>query len=96
MALSETDNPDEIDYYALNKEQPLHLDIDTNLKQIKLDREEFLNEVKDEMTSEENVTLEKEEKLKAIKTSLLKAYITAVKFSYFDILILMLAMLYHK
>jgi hypothetical protein len=29
-ALGEADNPDEVDYYTLNKEQPLHLDIDAD------------------------------------------------------------------
>ena len=42
--LGETDNPDDIDYYDLNKEQPLHLDIDADPDQLELDCGEFMDE----------------------------------------------------
>jgi hypothetical protein len=81
-ALGEADNPDEVDYYTLNKEQPLHLDIDVDPDQIELDSEEFQDEGEDEMTHEENITLEEEEKLKATESLLSKVHIAHVKFSY--------------
>jgi hypothetical protein len=73
-ALGEADDPDEIDYYTLDKERPLHLDIDADPEQIELDREEFRDEVGDETTTpEESVTLEEEEKVKATESPLSKA-----------------------
>lgn len=39
--LGEVDNPNEIDHYLLNKEQPFHLDINANPDQVELDNEEF-------------------------------------------------------
>jgi len=86
----------EVDYYTLNKEQPLHLDIDADPDQIELDSEEFQDEVEDEMTHEENIMLEEEEKLKATVSPLSKVCIPHVKFSYFGMLMFMLAMLHHK
>jgi hypothetical protein len=80
--LGEADNPDEVDYYTLNKEQPLHLDINADPDQIELDSEEFQDEGEDEMTHEENIMLEEEEKLKATGSPLSKVRITHVKFSY--------------
>ncbi|KAI9450375.1 cytochrome P450 [Russula earlei] len=73
-ALGEADNPDEVDHYTLNKEQPLHLDVDADPDQIELDSEEFQDEVEDD---EDNITLEEEEKVKATKSPLSKLrYIT--------------------
>jgi hypothetical protein len=95
-ALGEADNPDEVDYFTLNKEQPFHLDIDADPDQIELDREEFQDEEEDEMTPEENITLEEEEKLKATESPLSKVHISAMKLSYPGMLIFMLAMLHHK
>ena len=95
-ALGEADNPDGVDYYTLNKEQPLHLDIDADPDQIELDSEEFQDEVEDEMTHEENIMLEEEEKLKATVSPLSKVCIPHVKFSYFSMLMFMLAMLHQK
>ena len=46
--LREVDNSNETDYYALNKGQPLHLDIGINLDQIELDREVFQDDAEDE------------------------------------------------
>jgi hypothetical protein len=80
--LGEADNPDAVDYYTLNKEQPLHLDIDPDPDQIELDSEEFQDEVDDETTPEENIMLEEEEKLKATESPLSKVCIAHVKFSY--------------
>ncbi|KAI9457663.1 hypothetical protein F5148DRAFT_1287610 [Russula earlei] len=68
-ALREADNPGEVDHYTLNKEQPLHLDINTDPDQIELDSEEFQDEVEDD---EDNITLEEEEKVKATKNPLSK------------------------
>lgn len=97
-ALGEADDPDEIDYYTLNREQPLHLDIDANPEQIELDREKFPDEVEDgtATTPEENITLEEEEKLKATESPLSKVCISAVKLSYFGVLIFILATLHHE
>jgi hypothetical protein len=92
-ALGEADNPDKVDYYTLNKEQPLHLDIDANPDQIELDSEEFQDEVED---NEENIILEEEEKVKATESPLSKVCASTVKSSYFSILMFMLAMLHHK
>jgi hypothetical protein len=76
-ALGEADNPDEVDYYTLNKEQPLHLDIDADPDQVKLDKEEFRDDTaEDEAAPEENITLEEEEKLKATKSPLSKVCIS--------------------
>jgi hypothetical protein len=80
-ALGEADNPDEVDYYTLNKEQPLHLDIDADPDQIELDNEEF-EEAEDEMTPEESITLEEEEKSKATGSPLSKVCNLTVDFSY--------------
>lgn len=94
-ALGEADDPDEVDYYTLTKEQPLHLDIDADPDQIELDSEEFQDE-DDETTPEENIMLEEEEKLKATESPLSKVHISLVKFSYFSMLMFMLATLHHK
>lgn len=96
-ALGEADNPDDIDYYTLNKERPLHLDIDADPEQIALDREEFQDEVEDEIPPEESVTLEEEEKVKAMESPLSKVRtVSAVKSSYSGALMFMLATLHYK
>ena len=92
--LGEANNPDETNYYALNKGQPLHLDIDTDLDQIELDREVFQNDAEDK-TSLENIVLEDEEKLKATESALFKVCVLAVKFSYSGPLMFVLAMLHY-
>jgi hypothetical protein len=51
-ALGEADAPDNIDYYSLNKEQPFHLDIDTDSDQVALDNEEFEDEGEDDAGGE--------------------------------------------
>jgi hypothetical protein len=94
-ALGAADNPDDIDYYTLNKEQPFHLDIDADPEQIELDQEEFQDEVEDEMTPEENITLEEEEKLKAMESPLSKACISAAKYSDVGMLMFILATIHH-
>jgi hypothetical protein len=68
-ALGEADDPDDVDYYSLNKEQPFHLDIDTDPDQVALDDEEFDDDVEEEF---ENITLEEEEKPKATESPLSK------------------------
>jgi hypothetical protein len=93
--LGEADNPDETDYYALNKGQPLHLDIDTDPDQIELDREVFQDDAEDE-TSQENIVLEDEEKLRATESALSKVRVLAVKFSYFGPLMFVLATLHYE
>jgi len=68
-ALGEADNPDNVDYYTLNKEQPLHLNIDADPDQAELDCEEFQDEDAD---ADDNIMLEEEEKLKATESPLSK------------------------
>lgn len=84
--LGEADNPDDVDYYTLNKEQPLHLDINADPDQIALDQEEFPDDIEDdsdaETSLEENIMLEEEEKLKATDSVLSKVCISAVKLSF--------------
>ena len=84
--LKEADNPNDFDYYTLNKEQPLHLDINANPNQVALDQEEFPDDVEDDSDAktslEENIMLEEEEKLKATDSVLSKVCISAVKFSF--------------
>lgn len=53
-SLREADDPDNVDYYSLNKEQPFHLGIDTDPDQVALDDEEFDNVQEDF----ENITME--------------------------------------
>jgi len=73
-ALREADDSDEIDYYTLDREWPLYLDIDADPEQIKLNKKEFQDEVEDETTTpKESVTLEEEEKVKATESPLSKA-----------------------
>jgi hypothetical protein len=61
-----------------------------------LDSEEFQDKVEDEMTHEENIMLEEKEKLKATESPLSKVRISHPKFSYFGMLMFMLATLHHK
>ena len=68
--LGEVDDPNEVDYFMLNKEQAIHLDIDTDPDQLELDEEEFEDELDDEQ--EESVNLEEAEKLKGTKSPLAK------------------------
>jgi hypothetical protein len=74
-ALGEADDPDDVDYYSLNKEQPIHLDIDTDSDQVALDNEEFEDEVEDGAADSENITMEEEEKLTATASPLSKVCI---------------------
>ena len=67
-ALGEADDPDDIDYYVLNKEQSLHLDIDTDPEQCELDEEQFPKEMDED--EDENIILEEEEKPKATASPL--------------------------
>jgi hypothetical protein len=66
-ALGEADDPDNIDYFTLNKDQPLHFDIDTDPDQLELDNEEFSSAADDDDTPD-NIVLEEGEKLKATKS----------------------------
>ena len=77
--LGEADDPDDLDYYTLNKEQPLHLDIDADPDQVELDSEEFPDEMGDEMAADENIVLEEEEKSKATESPLSKVCTSAMK-----------------
>ena len=74
-SLGEAEDPDEVDYYTLNKEQPFHLDIDTDPDQLKLDEEEFPEDFDEEM---ENIVLEEEEKVKATESPLAKVHPAAM------------------
>lgn len=76
-ALGEADDPNDIDYYALNKEQPLHLDIDTDPEQHELDEEQFPKEMDED--EDENIILEEEEKLKAMASPLAKLHQITIK-----------------
>lgn len=72
-ALGEADDPDKVDYYTLNKEQPLHLDIDADPDQVELDKEVFQDDAEDDSDDvAENITLEDEEKQKATESPLSK------------------------
>ena len=71
-ALGEVDNPDEIDYYSLNKEQPFHFNIDTDPDQVELDNEEFEDHAEGEVVDWENITMEEDEKMKATESLLSK------------------------
>jgi hypothetical protein len=70
-ALGEADDPDDIDYYSLNKEQPFHLDIDTDSDQVAMDNEEFDDDA-DESDESESINMEEEEKLAATASPLSK------------------------
>ena len=73
-ALGEVDNPNEIDYYSLNKQQPFHLNIDTNPDQVELNNEEFEDHAEGELVDWENITMEEDEKMKATESPLSKVY----------------------
>jgi hypothetical protein len=70
-ALGEADDPDDVDYYSLHKEQPFHLDIDTDSDQVAMDNEEFEDDM-EESDELENISMEEEEKLKATSSPLSK------------------------
>jgi len=74
--LEQADNPDEVDYFTLNKEQPLHLNINVDSDQVGLDNKEFQDKEDDEAVPKENITLEDEEKLKATESPLSKVHIS--------------------
>jgi len=73
--LRKANNPDEVDYFTLNKEQPLHLNINVDSDQVGLDNKEFQDKEDDEAVPKENITLEDEEKLKATESPLSKVHI---------------------
>ena len=76
-AVGEADNPDDIDYYSLHKEQPFHLDIDIDADsdQVAMDNEEFQDDA-EESDEPENISIEEEEKLKATVSPLSKVCIS--------------------
>ena len=80
-ALREANDPDDTDYYTLNKEQPLHIDIDTDPEQCELDKEQFLKKMDED--EDENIILEEEEKLKAMASPLAKVSLLPVPKIYF-------------
>jgi hypothetical protein len=86
-ALGEADDPDKVDYFTLNKEQPLHLDINVDPDQVGLDNEEFQDEEDDKAVPEENITLDNEEKLKATESPLSKVHILKCENLIFGLLI---------
>ena len=90
-ALGEADDPDNIDYYSLNKEQPFHLDINTDPDQVALDNKVFEGDAEEDL---ENITMEEEEKLKATESPLSKVCSYGVVT--FAIFSFALATLYHK
>jgi hypothetical protein len=85
--LGNNNNPDGVNYLNLNKEQPLHLNINLDPDQVGLDNEEFQDGEDDGVVPKENITLENEEKLKVIKNPLSKAHILNFKNFIFGLLI---------
>ena len=73
--LREADDPDDVDYFMLNKEQAIHLDIDTDPDQLKLDEEEFDDKLDNKEESLESVNLEEAKKMKGMKSPLAKVCI---------------------
>jgi len=69
LALGEADDPDNVDYFTLNKDQALHFDVSTDPDQIELDNESSRG---DGDTPSDNIVLEEGEKLKATKSPLSK------------------------
>jgi hypothetical protein len=74
-------------YFTLNKEQPLHLDINLDPDQVGLDNKEFQDKKDDEVVPEENITLEDEEKLKVTESPLSKVHILNCENLIFGLLI---------
>ena len=70
--LGEANNPDGVNYFTLNKEQPLHLNINADPDQVGLNCEQFQDEVENEAGPEESIMLEDEEKLKVTESPLSK------------------------
>ena len=93
--LGKADNSDKVNYFTLNKEQPLHLDINVDPDQVGLDNKEFQDEEDDKVVPEENITLEDEEKLKATESPLSKVHIHNCEISYLAYSFAS-AMLHHK
>ena len=93
--LGKADDPDKVDYFTLNKEQPLHLNINVDPDHVGLDNEEFQDEEDDKAVPEENLTLDDEEKLKATESPLSKVHILNCKISYLAYSFAS-AMLHHK
>lgn len=71
-AIGEADNPDITDYYTLNKENPIHHDVENDPEQVEMDQEEFEETEDGAPEVPDPITLEEEEKLKASKSSLSK------------------------
>lgn len=74
-ALGEADDPDNLDYYSLNKEQSFHLDLNSDFDQLAMDSEEFEDDA-DELDEPENISIEEEEKLQATTSPLSKVWIS--------------------
>lgn len=70
-AIRDAPDPDNVDHYLLNKEQPFHLDIEVDPDQVALDNEEFEDD-EDEVVEPEYIILEEEEKVKVTKGPLSK------------------------
>jgi hypothetical protein len=73
--LGEADDPDNIDYHSLHKEQPFHLDIDADSDQVTMDNEEFQDDT-EESDKPETISMKEEEKLKATASPLSKVCIS--------------------
>ena len=72
---SEADNPDITNYYTLNKENPVHIDIENDPEQIELDQEEFPDDNPEGAgpgEAPDPISLEEEEKREACKSPLSK------------------------
>ena len=68
--LGETNKPEDIDHFLLNKVQPFHLDIENDPDQVALDHEEFDDDLEDNI--KENIAMEDEEKPSAMRSPLSK------------------------
>lgn len=69
-SIGEAENPDTTDYYALNKEHPVHVNVENDLEQLELDQEEFPKNTEPEIP--DPISLEEEEKCEACKSPLSK------------------------
>ena len=70
--LGEAEDPEKNDYYAQNRDKPVHFDPSTDPDQAELDNEEFDDDSEEE---EEPIEVEDEEFEKATRSCLTKVHI---------------------
>ena len=72
-ALSEAENPDNIDYYTVDgKHAPVHSDPTQDLEQLELENKVFTEETKKVAARSENIEVDNEEKAVACSSALSK------------------------